>query len=118
MSNPLSVPSQPIKTPVVLVPWVQDDRYKPLSTYLKKDGFDLSKLDREQDVAIYRKSKGDYCGFEVVIVRNREEYTIAGKVVPAAEVYPSSEDWGHLGFTYADYDRAFTKFKALLKARN
>lgn len=105
------------KTPVILKRWVQDDRYKTLATHLRREGFDLKQTDRKQDVAVYEKTKGQYKGYEVIIIRNREEYTIAGKTVEAAEVYPSSEDWGTLGWTYPEYHRAIFKSINLLTSR-
>ncbi len=88
--------------------------YRPLAADFRSDGFSHQLIKREKDVAIYRKFKvvDKYLieSYEVIIVRNREEYTIAGKTIPAAEIYPNNEAWGTFGFTYSDYQEAYRKF--------
>lgn len=69
-------------------------------------------IHRKGMVAIYQKTKGQYVGYEVVLIRQRDEYEIAGKVVPAAECYPSNESWGTHGWTCATMKDAQEKLDA------
>ena len=41
-------------------------------------------------------------------------FQIDGRVVPPAEVYPRSEQWGVDGFTFTDRDAAFAKLRELV----
>lgn len=91
--------------------------YKRLAKVFRQDGFAYQELKRCGDVALYSKSKHGYMGFEVVVVRNREAYTIAGKTVEPGEVYPNSEAWGTLGWTFLNYDAAIEKFNRLKRSR-
>ena len=93
--------------------------YTPLAIDFRQDGFGFHRLERQKDVALYSKHKDsiNYQGYEVVIIRNQEEYTIAGNTVSAREVYPASEKWGTLGWTYNDYQEAFRKFSNLIRVR-
>lgn len=42
---------------------------KEIPTNFRKDGFDISLLERQGDVALYVKTRGLYKGYEVMIVR-------------------------------------------------
>jgi hypothetical protein len=77
-----------------------------LATSLRIDGFDLVQVFREGNVGIYRKTKPGYEGFETIIIRTHEAYEIAGKTVEPAEMYPRSEAWGTLGWTYNSLEAA------------
>lgn len=92
--------------------------YAPLAKTFVQDRFVLHQITRLKDVALYRKTKdGRYDGYEVIIIRNQEEYTIAGNTVSAREVYPNSEKWGSLGWTFKDLQSAQKKVTNLLRAR-
>lgn len=95
---------------------------KTLPTQLKVDGFDLEQIAREGNVAIFRQSKpGKSEAFEVVRIRVRKasERTLpTGEVIryEESEVYPNSDQWGELGWTYRDREAAFEKLKLLQSA--
>ena len=74
----------------------------PLATTFRADGFDFEQVDREGDLAIYRKTKGEaQQSFDLGIVQNRVEHTWPnGNTTPAHESMPSSEQWGVKGWTF------------------
>lgn len=83
---------------------------KELSNYLKIRGFDHRQLSREGDIAIYEQSKaGRVFAYEVIRIQSHQGFTLAGKTFPPAENYPSSEQWGRLGWTCASLARANEK---------
>ena len=89
--------------------------YKPLPTRFQRNGFDYQQIARDKDAAIYQQTwRGcldpSVC-YEVIRIRRREVTEIAGNLLEPAEVYPRSEAWGVDGFTFADKDAAFAKFR-------
>lgn len=89
---------------------------KPLPEKFSKDRFDFELCDREGDVAMFRKvhQGGTVPSFEVVIVQKHRERTIAGKLIPAGEAMPYSEQWGEKGWTYPDRKAATDKMSDLV----
>ena len=89
-----------------------------LPTAFHKDGFDFVQIDRVDDVAVYRKTKGVQVeSFEVVIVQKRAEHTWPnGNTTPAHEAMPSSEQWGAQGWTLPTKLQAYSKVAEVLKA--
>jgi len=88
---------------------------KRLPTRFQRDGFEYRQIAREGNAAIYEQTwsgcpEPSVC-YEVVRVRRREGFRIDGRLVEAAEVYPSSAAWGVDGFTLTDKDAAFAKLK-------
>ena len=88
---------------------------KPLPTQFRRVGFDYRQIAREGDVAIYEQtwsgcSNPRVC-YEVIRIRRHEGFQIDGRLVESAEVYPNSDVWGMDGFTFADKDAAFAKFR-------
>src|SRR4029450_6921378 len=95
--------------------------YKPLPTQFRHDGFEYRQIARERDAAIYEQ-RWSGCGdpsvcYEVIRIRRREGFHIAGRFVEPAEVYPKSEAWGVDGSTLTDKDAAFAKLRALRSGR-
>lgn len=85
-----------------------------LNKTYKQDGFSHEVCDRVNDVALVAKYKGNVPrGYEVIKIQQHEGFTIAGKVIPAAEHPPRSEDWGTKGWTFTDKESAIEKFKEL-----
>ena len=87
--------------------------YKPLSKQFRRDGFTYRQIAREGDGAIYEQrwtgcADPSVC-YEVIRIRRREGFEVAGRFVGPAEVYPNSEAWGVDGFTFTDKDAAFAK---------
>lgn len=85
----------------------------------RNDGFDLVQVDRNKDVAVYLKTKGEYTGYETVIIRVVPIHPMDKDAVSfqLVERYPSSEEWGLYGFTYATLEEAETKSKNLQKGK-
>lgn len=81
----------------------------PLAESFKANGFVFTQLVRAGDLAIYRKAKGNWVGFEVIRVQRHTGYTIAGKFCPPAEFYPANEKWGVDGYSCVSEDRARVK---------
>jgi hypothetical protein len=91
--------------------------YNRLAKQFRRDGFDYRQIAREGDVAIYSQTWSGcpdpaIC-FEVIRVKRRQGFEIAGRFVEPAEIYPSSEAWGTDGFTVTDKDAAFAKLREL-----
>jgi hypothetical protein len=91
--------------------------YKPLPKAFQRDGFSHRQTARKGDAAIYEQSwngsTGPSIAYEVVRIRRREGFEIAGRLVTPAEVYPNSKAWGVDGFTLADKDAAFAKLEQM-----
>ena len=97
--------------------------YKPLQKEFYHDGFQYRQIACEGRAAIYeqrcRSSAEPSVSYEVIRIRRREEFQIAGRVVDAAEIYPKAEAWGVDGFTFNNKDAAFVKQGQLIaKARS
>lgn len=101
---------------------------KPLPEEFKKKGFSHRLERRCKNVAIYKRWKNvETPHWEVVLIRvaPASKFTVDevknGQIRertierPESEVYPSSEQWGSMGFTYPDESSALTKFNSLLK---
>jgi len=87
--------------------------YRPLPKETRRDGFNYCQIAREGDVALYEQrwtgcAEPSVC-YEVIRVRRREGFEINGRFNPPAEVYPRSEQWGQLGWTFCDKDAALAK---------
>jgi hypothetical protein len=82
------------------------------------DRFLLRQVRKEGHIALYEKSKdGQPRGFEVVVLRIRPAETLFGRSYPLRESYPSNEDWGIYGWSYAatDLKGAQRRFERLLR---
>jgi hypothetical protein len=80
----------------------------------RRDGFNYRQIAREGDAALYEQrwtgcAEPSVC-YEVIRIRRRDGFQIAGRFVEPAEVYPNSEAWGVDGFTFTDRNKAFDKF--------
>lgn len=87
---------------------------KTLPLEIPKNKFLLRQIRREGVAAIYaqHQESGRVQGYEVIRIREGKEWSAFGKTYPAAEIYPSSEQWGTYGWTYsclADAERRFRK---------
>jgi hypothetical protein len=88
---------------------------KEIPTIFRKNGFDFKLLMREGDIGLFRKAKLGlrFESFEVVIIQRHGTFITKGKLIPAAEHLPSSEQWGVKGWTYSDRPSADRKFNQL-----
>ena len=88
--------------------------YRPLPTAFRHDGFDYRQVAREGRGAIYEQSKGGKVrAYEVIRVRCREGFEVAGRKIEPAEVYPASEAWGTDAWTVPTCERAFEQLKEI-----
>ena len=82
-----------------------------LSRQLRRDGFNLHQLERVGWVALYQKTKGNYTGWEIILIRNRPgRHLPNGKYIPACECYPASAEWGIRGWTAMSLAHAKEQF--------
>jgi hypothetical protein len=92
--------------------------YKPLPTQFRHGGFDYRQITRERNAAIYEQiwigCRNPSLSYEVIRIRRREGFEIAGRFVEPAEVYPNSEAWGVDGWTMQDKDAAFRKLREVV----
>ena len=91
--------------------------YKRLPTQFRHGQFHYRQVTRERNAAIYEKIWNGSCNpsvcYEIIRIRRREGFEIAGRFVKPAEVYPNSEAWGTDGFTLTDKQAAFAKVREL-----
>lgn len=94
-------------------------KMKLLPTKLTFDGFLLTQIAREEDLAIYRQFKpGKSEAFEVIRIQSHGAATIPNgdgtfREVEAGESYPKSHKWGTEGWTLRTEEEAFAKFNAV-----
>jgi hypothetical protein len=123
MNSSLSLPSRSIKHARIRnvhqnkgIPKakVTATKVRRLSPVIKDDGFTLELLSSVGNVAIYRKFKSAYeAGYEVIRIRTVRATMVRGKHYPKRQVYPTSAQWGVLGFTYRALKDALGKMNSL-----
>jgi len=90
---------------------------KKLEDKFVKKGFTYTLDKRVGCKAIYIQSKGGEFNitphYEVIIIKSHDGYEIAGNKILPSEVYPSSTQWGTLGWTFVDLQDAENKFNKL-----
>jgi hypothetical protein len=91
--------------------------FKPLPKEFRRGQFDYCQIVREGDAAIYEQTwngcRNPSISYEVIRIRHRNGFQIAGRFVLPAEVYPRSEQWGELGWTLCNKEAAFAKLREL-----
>jgi len=89
-------------------------RKLPLS--FQKYGYTFHQVERTKNAAIYRQvSDRKTSGYEVIKIRIAKESTFKGKHYPEREVYPSTAQWGKLGWSIKTYERAEEKYLEISK---
>jgi hypothetical protein len=90
---------------------------KPLRKQFRRDSFNYRQIAREGDIALYEQRwtgcPDPAACFEVILVRRREGFRIGRRFIEPAEVYPPSQRWGELGWTFCDKNAAFAKLRAI-----
>jgi hypothetical protein len=90
---------------------------KKIETVFTKKGFKYTQVVRKGDKAIFtqeRAEKGSVMkNYEVVLIKKHNGYEIGGSVIPPSEVYPSSTQWGALGWTFQSIEDARKKYDTL-----
>lgn len=81
---------------------------KILPTEFEKKGFGYRQVRRQNMVAVYSQHHkgldGPLVGYEVIVIKSHDGYEMGGTHIPAAEMYPSTKNWGSLGWTYSGQD--------------
>lgn len=89
--------------------------YRPLPKEFKQSGFTYRQIAREGDAAIFEQTwngcNNSSVSYEVIRIRRREGFEIAGRHVEPAEIYPNSQAWGSNGWTVSDREAAFRKLR-------
>ncbi len=78
-----------------------------------KRGFLHKQLKRHKNVALYSRQKGSFLHYEVIKVQKHEAYFMMGVEIPAAENFPSCDQWGELGWTMLTLEKAEEKFREI-----
>ena len=83
-------------------------KHRILAKEFIQSKFNFKQIWREGDLAIYEKWKDGWVkkGYEAIKIRRHNGYTIGGIFCEPAEMYPSDNQWGVLGFTATTYDEA------------
>ncbi len=70
----------------------------------RKGGFNHEVIDRIASVAVVKKvAPGSaIAGWEVVILRLHNGFTVGGRDIGPGEAYPSSESWGRCGWSFTN----------------
>lgn len=92
---------------------------KSIEQQFTYDGFRFRQIARQGDVVLLEKTKPAhrYPSYEIVILQIHPPCTVHGRRYPAREAMPRSTEWGLLGWTESDSDRAFSKFWKVATAR-
>ncbi len=91
---------------------------KPLANEFRRGGFRFRQICREGRFAIYEQTKPRHSlpHFEVVVIRQQAARVAPdGKILAAGERYPSSCEWGDLGWTFNEKEAAFKKLSQLVE---
>ena len=71
---------------------------------------------RDGNLAIYKRTRGEkIAGFESIVIRQGKAWEIAGKKIEAAEIYPSTNDFGYSGWFHKTLEAARDKIEELKK---
>lgn len=89
-----------------------------MKTSFRRNGFDHQQCNREGNLAIFRRQlvNGRHEHYEVVRIRAYGAAEVGGRHIPAGERYPSSEEWGRMGWTCATLPDAQAKLASLTKS--
>jgi hypothetical protein len=87
----------------------------------RRDGFTYRQIACEGNAAIYEQTwsgcRNPSICYEVIRIRKREGFQIAGRFVEPAEIYPKSEAWGVDGWTMQDNEAAFRKLREVVSQK-
>jgi hypothetical protein len=80
------------------------EQIKPIEFPFTWKGFVHELIERKGMVCLVKRSKDIYWHYEVVKLRNLPANEAYGKHFPAHEHYPSPNEWGIDGFTFAAHE--------------
>ena len=90
---------------------------KTLRKEFKSCGFYFEQVEREGNVAIYKKTSikppDSRPGYEIIRIASHNGYNLGGAYIDPAETYPSNSMWGTSGFTAMTLAGAHEKFKQM-----
>lgn len=89
---------------------------RKLPKFFNKYGYSFKLVVREAKKAIYAQSYNDHIvAYEVVKIRvHTPRYNaFLKRDEPEKEIYPSSEQWGTMGWTYKTWKKAMGKYSEL-----
>lgn len=90
---------------------------KPLKTSFRHDQYDFQVVSRQNNVAVFIKTKGSFTTYEVIIVRQKSTPPSKEGIRDTYEAYPQSEEWGTYGWSCSILERANEKMQELLDER-
>jgi hypothetical protein len=80
-------------------------------------GFSHREVARRGEWRLFERQGQGKAHWEVVRIRWRDEFAVAGRVVSAGEVYPRSAAWGTDGFTCTSLESGLAKLEAIAGQR-
>lgn len=83
--------------------------YEPLPIEITQNGgHHYRQIWRDEHAAVYeqRNAFGAFIGYEAIAIKRQKPCRVFGKLYPAREIYPCSEDWGKLAISTSDLNRA------------
>lgn len=83
--------------------------YEPLPIEITQNGgHHYRQIWRDEHAAVYeqRNPFGAFIGYEAIAIKWQKPCRVFGRLYPAKEIYPCSEDWGKLAISTSDLDRA------------
>jgi hypothetical protein len=90
---------------------------KKIEKTIVKKGFKYTQIKRDGSKAIFLQERDDKDSvlkkYEVIVIKTHDGYEIGGNKIPPSEIYPSSTQWGTLGWTFDSLHDAETKYKSL-----
>ena len=87
---------------------------KTIPEKFTKKGYKHILVKREENVAIFKRhsvSSSKKYHYEVVIISSHNGITINGNYIEPGELYPSSSQWGDVGWTCLDLEAAERRFE-------
>jgi len=93
-------------------------KYLPLAIEITQNGgHHYHQVWRDEHAAVYEQKGAlrTVIGYEAITIKKRPEEMKFGKLCPAREIYPCSEDWGTIAVTRRDLESAIEAAKGLSK---
>lgn len=91
-------------------------KYLTLPLTFTKSGWKFSQVERFGDWAVYEKQKGERIkSWELIKILRHDGREFVGQFFPPSEMYPSSSQWGNLGWTFTSKKQALKKFNEQIK---
>ena len=90
---------------------------KTIQSSFTKKKFEFTLIKREENVVLFKKTQGEFIGYEVMLVNTaKRDVTMGGVVTMHAgdEFLPSDSQWGRLGWSYHNLVDAEARFNKCL----